>query len=327
MTLLILSYFVVVTVLVEVRGQRRVPFRNSKEDTWDIVAAPEFAVVRPPVFRKTGQSHPPEVAREEENNTPTTNSATTDGAYVINYCDRFEFTDEILTTYGLARLEHFIYNTSCSPLFFQCSIGRTFPLRCSSEDQAFDRTTTNCNYKNAVKTCPEYDHVMHCTIRESCSDSEFACCSPPQRCLPLSMRCNGHSDCSDGDDENNCPSCSRHEFACVKSDRCISATERCDGIADDCGDGSNLDEIGCNRNTTCLGKFLCHRSIVGPSCIEWARHCDGVPHCAMAEDEAGCGDTETKYLQCENQKQHIPRTNWCDGVPHCDDGSDEKYCQ
>ncbi|PIO62102.1 hypothetical protein TELCIR_16354, partial [Teladorsagia circumcincta] len=44
-------------------------------------------------------------------------------------------------------------------------------------------------------------------------------------------------------------SCARYEFACVKSGRCILAEKRCDGIVDDCGDGSNLDEIGCGRNT------------------------------------------------------------------------------
>jgi hypothetical protein len=43
-------------------------------------------------------------------------------------------------------------------------------------------------------------------------------------------------------------SCARDQFACVKSGTCIPAKLRCDGKADDCADGSNLDEIGCSKN-------------------------------------------------------------------------------
>lgn len=63
-------------------------------------------------------------------------------------------------------------------------------------------------------------------------------------------------DCADGEDETNCPSCARDQFACVKSGTCIPAKLRCDGHPDDCADGSNLDEIGCSKNESELNYQL-----------------------------------------------------------------------
>ncbi|VDD88098.1 unnamed protein product [Enterobius vermicularis] len=269
----------------------------------------------------------------------TTTKPLTDSSYAINYCDRREFPDSVLAQYSLERIEYFIFNTSCSDIFFQCSIGQTFLLKCPSPDQAFDRVTINCNFRSDVKECPEYDHVMHCTVKDSCNENEFACCAEPQMCIDLARRCDGHIDCADGDDENNCPphcakgftSCKTDEFACVKSGRCIPATLRCDGVLDDCGDGSNMDEIGCSRNSTCLGQFVCHsnlsKTLMGThNCVEYSKHCDGIRDCPNGEDEINCKMAEAKYLLCENQKQSVTKQQWCDGNEDCADGSDEKYC-
>uniref|UniRef100_A0A1I8AML2 Chitin-binding type-2 domain-containing protein n=1 Tax=Steinernema glaseri TaxID=37863 RepID=A0A1I8AML2_9BILA len=250
--------------------------------------------------------------------------------YEINYCNSAEFPEDVLKSYSLAKLDYFIYNTSCSKIFFQCSIGQTFMLKCPGEDQAFDKDTSNCNFRNSVKYCPEYDHVMHCSIKDQCGDKYFACCATSQ-CIDYSKRCDGHPDCFDGEDENNCPSCARDEFACVKSGKCIDAAKRCDGVADDCADGTNLDELGCTRNTTCIGKFVCDslqsRAKKGYNeCIDIERHCDGKVDCPGGEDERNCKVNETEYLLCENQKESVLRKNWCDGNADCSDRSDEKYC-
>ncbi|CAJ0946666.1 unnamed protein product, partial [Mesorhabditis belari] len=284
---------------------------------------PQFKVVQPPDW--LSQTPKPLPPRPYPTEAPVI-TTTAKSIYEINYCDRKEFPDEILAQYGLERIEYFIWNNTCSHVFFQCAIGQTFMLKCPSEDEAFDRETVNCNFRNSVKVCPEYDHVMHCSIRDQCTQDEFACCSQPQKCLPLIKRCDGHSDCADGDDENNCPSCQRDEFACVKSGQCIPAAQRCDGNPDDCGDGTNLDEIGCSRNETCVGKFMCHSSLDGPSCIDYSLHCDAHRDCQNGEDEVNCKVSEAKYILCENQKQQVLRSQWCDGTGDCADGSDEKYC-
>ncbi|VDK60020.1 unnamed protein product [Anisakis simplex] len=165
-----------------------------------------------------------------------------------------------------------------------------------------------------MKTCAEYDKVLHCEIAERCSQNEFACCSMPQKCISIRRRCDSYLDCNDGADENNCQvkknklyssmkailsktcfqaSCGIAQFACVKSGRCIPAEKRCDGIADDCADGSNLDEIGCTKNTTCIGKFMCDsglsKAVMGDlSCIDYSKNCDGVKDCPNGEDEMNC---------------------------------------
>lgn len=42
-----------------------------------------------------------------------------------------EFPDEVLAQYGLERIEYFIWNNTCSHIFFQCAIGQTFMLKVS----------------------------------------------------------------------------------------------------------------------------------------------------------------------------------------------------
>uniref|UniRef100_A0A914PAU9 Chitin-binding type-2 domain-containing protein n=1 Tax=Panagrolaimus davidi TaxID=227884 RepID=A0A914PAU9_9BILA len=274
---------------------------------------------------------PPQPLQPLPPSPPTDKPDLGSSAYEINYCDKSEFPSSLLAQYDMEQLDYFIYNKSCSGIFFQCAIGKTFMLKCPSPKQAFDPSIVNCNYKVDNQICPEYDHIVHCTIKETCTENQYACCAEPQQCIDLSRRCDSHPDCSNGEDENNCPSCGKTEFACVKSGRCIPHEKRCDGVPDDCGDGSNLDEVGCSKNSTCWGKFVCDspttlQTLGHSECIDYAYHCDGQRHCPGGEDEMNCRSTSTTYLLCENQKQSVTKEQWCDGTEHCADGTDEKYC-
>lgn len=84
-------------------------------------------------------------------------------------------------------------------------------------------------------------------LDSTCSPSAFTCAN--QRCVPASWRCDGHNDCFDNSDENNCPTnvpgtCPANQFACANQ-RCIPHTWRCD-TDNDCGDSS--DEADCREH-------------------------------------------------------------------------------
>ncbi|OUC41428.1 putative Low-density lipoprotein receptor domain class A [Trichinella nativa] len=245
----------------------------------------------------------------------------------INFCNPLEFNEQVLASLNLKRVDYFIANMSCSSVFFQCSMQTTFVRRCAGADQVFDESTVNCNYRHSVKSCLEYDHVLHCTIKNQCLSDEYACCAAPQQCIPYAKRCDGIVDCADGEDENNCPTCSINEFPCLIGGTCIPMERRCNGMPDDCFDNSNADEKYCEYCG--VGKFYCYKSDPNYeySCIDANQRCDGVKDCQGGEDELNCKRQGAQFLLCENQRQSVPRKQWCDGNEDCADGSDEIYCE
>lgn len=75
-----------------------------------------------------------------------------------------------------------------------------------------------------------------------CEQSDKFYCGD-KLCIPSALRCDGHQDCKDGEDEVNC-TCDEGQFQCMGG-YCVSKSAgpvRCNGIVD-CSDGS--DERGC----------------------------------------------------------------------------------
>lgn len=85
---------------------------------------PQFKVVNP-VFPLGGSgivepgTIPPPMPQTQAPEKP-------DNSYAINYCDKREFPDDVLAQYGLERIDYFVYNTSCSHVFFQVIFWKLF---------------------------------------------------------------------------------------------------------------------------------------------------------------------------------------------------------
>jgi hypothetical protein len=175
-----------------------------------------------------------------------------------------------------------------------------------------------------------------------CTAEQFTC--GDATCIAKERRCDGTSDCLDGDDEQSCDGdagagesgCADNQFACSDG-ACIPEDWRCDGEYEDCTGGEDeADCDGAEAPTGCAAdEFTCSDG----ACIPGAWKCDGeYEDCTGGEDEADCGGNgggeedppgsggcEAGQWACSDGAC-IPGAWQCDGYSDCAGGEDEDGC-
>ncbi|XP_035377176.1 LOW QUALITY PROTEIN: atrial natriuretic peptide-converting enzyme [Electrophorus electricus] len=112
---------------------------------------------------------------------------------------------------------------------------------------------------------------------DECSPSHFKCQSG--RCVLASKRCDGHLDCDDDSDEDNCGCRERGLWECPDDKACLQHSMICDGFPD-CS--QQEDERNCS---VCSDNEL---ECINHECVHRTLWCDGRKHCSDSSDEWNC---------------------------------------
>ncbi|XP_017771582.1 PREDICTED: putative vitellogenin receptor [Nicrophorus vespilloides] len=171
---------------------------------------------------------------------------------------------------------------------------------------------------------------LYSQLDANCSGTDSFVCRN-SKCVPKAKRCDGHADCLDSSDEEDCDLffCKEPNYFRCNNGKCIFHNFVCDD-ENDCGDFT--DEANCENFK------LLHMNPTNCSSTEWQCAdrlciptefvCNGENDCLDGTDETiGCTiNLECDGFKCKNG--HCVPNEWrCDGGNDCHDNSDEEDCQ
>ncbi|CAF3870010.1 unnamed protein product [Rotaria magnacalcarata] len=231
----------------------------------------------------------------------------------------------------------------CPSYLFGCDAIQCLPYAfvCNGEYNCHDKTDEAncstaiinndlCNTKNSINC--EQD-ILHST-RLIDHGIRFDYTQPINICIKRSSVCDGIIDCRNAIDEqctqqNQLITCSRDEYQCNITNRCIPKTWLCNGI-NDCLDPYASDELDCSTvEVKCSSdEFTCESK---KQCVPSNAVCDGVQDCADKSDESPTACRFPRFcthdqFACKSTKLCIPKSNVCDTITQCHDRSDEMSC-
>lgn len=158
-----------------------------------------------------------------------------------------------------------------------CDLTSDF-IKCGNDDSmGYYHISKRCDHKN---DCENSSDELNCTY---CDSNQFRCLSAqlPNKCINITLLCNGIPDCQDFSDETKCNHCPNRKISCGSMNHCYDPKlHRCNRVLD-CPNGA--DELNCFDH--CKGKIMCAS---GDGCYDLHERCNGIVQCADYSDEKNC---------------------------------------
>uniref|UniRef100_A0A8C9VHG3 Subcommissural organ spondin n=1 Tax=Scleropages formosus TaxID=113540 RepID=A0A8C9VHG3_SCLFO len=185
---------------------------------------------------------------------------------------------------------------ACAPGELQCPDGQCIPAErvCDGTRDCPSGTDEDVCLESVLEQCRSSSPMQNVPFpAPGCRQHEFRCASG--HCIPLAWRCDGETDCPDGDDELACGGrCSPGQFPCLYGGQCVDHQQLCDGTPH-CQDASDesVDNCGKRRNTS---QACPEHTCLDGTCLTFKEVCNGIPECPdgalglgrSPSDEEGC---------------------------------------